>query len=120
LAGKSFHKHIICQKKETSEVFAKRNTGSSEIFRYNLVVMQIINQYSLLLGGLIFFSLAAFLLLRRGFNLRALISLVVIGFLMVAGWVLMRPTQSAETSSTEIAAQIGAGTPVLLELQSPY
>jgi hypothetical protein len=82
--------------------------------------MQIVNQYSLLLGALLFFCLAAFLFLRRGFNLRALLSLGLVGLLMVAGWVLIRPTQSEDTNPTEIQAQIGAGTPVLLEFQSPY
>lgn len=82
--------------------------------------MQIINQYSLILGALIFLLATAFLLLRRGFNLRALISLGVIGLLMVAGWVLIRPTQSENTNPAEVEAQIGAGTPVLLEFQSPF
>ena len=82
--------------------------------------MQIVNQYSLLLGALIFFSLAAFLLLRRGVNLRALLSLGLVSLVMVVGWVLIRPTQSEETNPAEVEAQIGAGTPVLLEFQSPY
>ena len=82
--------------------------------------MNLINQYSFL-----WLSLAALAMLllavRRGPRRRTLAiaaaGLAALGLV----WLLVRPTQTAGLGQAgAVRAQIGAGTPVLLELQSPY
>lgn len=82
--------------------------------------MQIVNQYSFLLVAAFGLASLAFILLRdgvKGSDLIALASLVL-GF--TVAFALLRPRPSAGADAEAIQAQIGAGTPVLLELQSPY
>ncbi len=83
--------------------------------------MFIINQYSILWIVAILIALVAFLLLR---NRPKRQDYLVIGLLLaglVAGWLILRPLQTPlMDDAARVQAQIGQGTPVLLEFQSPY
>lgn len=82
--------------------------------------MLLLNQYSFLLLAAVC-VLAMGLVLRRrglhGYEVFALASLVV-GFAL-AFW-LLRPGPSSASDPGQLAAEIGSGTPVLLEFQSPF
>ena len=82
--------------------------------------MNFINQYSALLFGLGLLTLVAVLLLRRGLKPARVIVLVLVGLGLLVGWYVLRPQQTPHAQLSELQAPIGAGTPVLLELQSPY
>lgn len=82
---------------------------------------QIANQYS-------YFVVSLFLLLvmggllawrRKGFHLREIGLLFVLGLVLLLGWFALRPVATPVTAD-QIRAQIGNGRPVLLEFQSPY
>jgi len=82
--------------------------------------MSILNQYSFLwvaLGGA---GLVAFVLaLRRAPALQWLaLAGVVLG--LAAAYAAVRPTPGASNAVAQLQASIGSGTPVLVELQSPY
>ncbi len=82
--------------------------------------MLFLNQYSfLLLAGVCVLAMAL-VLQRRGlhaYELFALASLVV-GFAL-AYW-LLHPAPGSASDPGQLAAEIGSGTPVLLEYQSPF
>ena len=81
--------------------------------------MQIINQYSLIIFGLVGLIAVALVLMRRqGAGAWLCWSLSRWRFLP-AGW-SVRPTATPAAAVSEVRAQIGQGLPVLLELQSPY
>jgi len=82
--------------------------------------MSLINQYSFLWIGLAALALLIFAL-RRGPRGRTIA--IAAGGLAALGlvWLLVRPTQTAGLGeAAQVRARIGAGMPVLLELQSPY
>ena len=82
--------------------------------------MQIINQYSVIIFGLVGLIAAALVLMRIGKGRgRTAVLVVVTLALLAAGW-LIRPTATPAAAVSEVRAQIGQGLPVLLELQSPY
>ena len=80
----------------------------------------LINQQSFVIGAILLLSVSAFLLLRDGPKRRdfAILALLTIG--LAAIWYAARPTATSIASAGQVQAQIGAGTPVLLEFQSPY
>jgi hypothetical protein len=82
--------------------------------------MQIINQYSLIIFGLVGLIAAALLLMRNGKGRGRLAALAVVVLALLAGWAAVRPTATPAAAVSEVRAQIGQGLPVLLELQSPY
>jgi hypothetical protein len=82
--------------------------------------MVFINQYSILWSAVLVLGLVAFFLLRRGFQTKKGIKLLVVGALLVVGWLLLRPDRASTTELTQFQAVIGQGQSVLLELQSPY
>lgn len=80
----------------------------------------LINQYSFVLVALLAIGVLAVFLLRdgvRGSDLVAVGSLTL-GF--VLAFLLLRPAPSAFRQLEQVESQIGTGTPVLLEFQSPY
>ena len=82
--------------------------------------MEWINQYSFLLVGafvLVALSVVLFRDVIRQTDLVALGSLVL-G--LALAYMLFRPSASGEGDPTQRLDGIGGGTPVLLELQSPY
>jgi non-homologous end joining protein Ku len=82
--------------------------------------VQIINQYSFLLAAAFGLATLAFILLRDGVKAGDLIALASLALGFTAAFALLRPRASAAPDAEAVLAQIGAGTPVLLELQSPY
>jgi ferric-dicitrate binding protein FerR (iron transport regulator) len=64
--------------------------------------------------------LAGFVLLRRGVSRGRVALLVLLALALVAGWWFVRPVQTPHADLASLQGQIGAGTPVLLEFQSPY
>ncbi len=82
--------------------------------------MQIINQYSLIIFGLVGLIAMALVLMRSGKGRGRIAMLAVIALALLAGWVAVRPTATPVAAVSQVRAQIGQGLPVLLELQSPY
>jgi hypothetical protein len=82
--------------------------------------MQIINQYSLVIFGLVGLVAVALVLLRSGKGRGRVAVAAVLALALLAGWVAVRPTATPVSAVSQVRAQIGQGLPVLLELQSPY
>jgi len=82
--------------------------------------VQILNQYSFLLAAVFGLVVLAFFLLRDGVKGSDLIALAALVLGFTAAFALLRPQASAVGSPEDVLAKIGSGTPVLLELQSPY
>ena len=83
--------------------------------------MQIFNQYSAIwMIGLLTVVFGIVLLRRKSKWPRWLaFGIVVLG--LTGAWFLLRPQPtSGGLTAVQVQASIGAGTPVLLELQSPY
>jgi hypothetical protein len=82
--------------------------------------MMLFNQYSFLLlsaaaiGGLLLVAA------RRGFRIDSLIAVLALALGCAIAFVLFAPRPSALGATGSAESQIGAGTPVLLEFQSPY
>ena len=82
--------------------------------------MELINQYSMLWGGIIIAGLATFVILRKGFKPKDGIKLLFLVIALVGLWLILRPQQASTNEFAEFQAQLGQGRAVLLELQSPY
>lgn len=82
--------------------------------------MAIINQYSYLWASGFAISLLAFVLWRRRAAPRLWLALagVIVG--LAAAYAAVRPAPGASDAAAQLEAWIGSGTPVLVELQSPY
>ncbi len=80
----------------------------------------LLNQYSFLIFGLVLVGFAIYGLSRRGFRRVDWFLLVALIGLILGAWWVLHPTQSQVTNANIVRAKIGAGTPVLLEFQSPY
>ena len=78
------------------------------------------NLYSALLFILFVLLLAGYFLLRPGLSLERLLILALLAFGLLFGWYRLRPVQTPHTDVEDLRSQISAGTPVLLEFQSPY
>lgn len=81
---------------------------------------QIFNQYSYLFVALIVLVVVAFVLPRVLAPRSAWVLLLGMAVGLGAVWFLVRPDRGSLASADDIRAQIGAGTPVLLEFQSPF
>lgn len=79
---------------------------------------ELIYHNSALLFSLAVLAVGAYMLVRRGLETRRVAAFVVLVALVTAGFFLVRPGAGTSASAAEITAQIGAGTPVLLEFQS--
>jgi hypothetical protein len=82
--------------------------------------MNPLNLYSAPLLLVIVILLAGVVLLRRGVSRGRVVALGLIGLGLLAGWWFVRPVQTPHADIAALRSQIGAGTPVLLEFQSPY
>jgi len=82
--------------------------------------MEIVNQYSMLWGGVLLLCLAAFVFLRKSFKLRDGIILFALAIALVTVWMFIRPEQASTNELEEFLSQIGQGQAVLVEMQSPY
>ena len=82
--------------------------------------MQIINQYSMLWGGIVILSLAALVFLRKGIKPRDGIKLFALFLALFVVWLVIRPERASTNEMAEFQSKIGQGQAVLLEMQSPY
>ena len=82
--------------------------------------MQIINQYSMLWGGILILALVGFLILRKEAKLVNIAILIGLGAVLAGGWLVLRPDQASMNEMNQFQVELGDGQPVLLELQSPF
>jgi hypothetical protein len=80
----------------------------------------VINQYSFLLAGVAALALLAALLFRDGIKSGDFLALGALTLGIALAYGLLRPGQGTANASDTIRAEIGKGTPVLLEFQSPF
>jgi len=82
---------------------------------------QFINYYSFLLVTIGIIAVAALVLLTHKPKTNDFISFGVIALIAIMAWVILHPRQTPLMDDAKVVQQmIGAGTPVLLEFQSPY
>jgi thiol-disulfide isomerase/thioredoxin len=82
---------------------------------------QFINYYSFLLVTIGIIAVAALVLLTHKPKTNDFISFGVIALIAIMAWVILHPRQTPLMDDSKVVQQmIGAGTPVLLEFQSPY
>ena len=79
-----------------------------------------INHNSTVVLGIGILALAAFFLLRDGVKVKDVLLLCGLLVLILLIWLPLRPREKLPPQGTGLPAQIGAGLPVLLEIQSPY
>lgn len=83
--------------------------------------MSIINQYSALWIAAVLIAIVAFLILRNRPRRQDLLVIVFLVAGLGTAWLILRPIQTPlMEDAAQVQAQIGQGTPVLLEFQSPY
>ncbi len=82
--------------------------------------MQYFNQYSLTIASLGMLILAIISLARIGAKWYAYLGVALLSVVLIVTWFFVRPRSSDLASLTAVQSQIGSGTPVLLEFQSPY
>ena len=81
----------------------------------------LINQYSFIIISVFLILLAGFFLLGKQPKLKHFLTLGVIVLGFGAAWFILRPHQTPSMGNANaVTGLIGAGTPVLLEFQSPY
>ena len=80
-----------------------------------------LNQYSFLILAVLLSVAAGSFLLRNNPTWRDILAFGVIIAALVASWVVLHPVQTPlMEDAKKVQSLIGAGTPVLLEFQSPY
>lgn len=83
--------------------------------------MKLINQYSAVWIALAVLVALAVVLLRRSADVRTALGLGAVTLGLILAWALLRPVRSPGLDDAAgVRSRIGAGTPVLLEFQSPY
>jgi hypothetical protein len=82
--------------------------------------MSFINQYSFLLIGLASLIILSYFLFRDGIHAQDVIALAALVIGLTVAFFFLNPGASSSGESQEVGDQIGGGTPVLLEMQSPY
>ena len=80
--------------------------------------MTFINHNSFVIIGLFLLGVAVIVLRQRGWEMRSWLILGGLTALFVVGYFSLRPSPATSETAEEIWAQVGQGTPVLLELQS--
>ncbi len=80
----------------------------------------VINHYSVLFAAALILGLTAYGLLRDGFTPRDGIILALVAAGLILTWWYIRPAAGEKSAQARLNAHLGRGTPVLLELQSPY
>ena len=82
---------------------------------------QLINQYSaVIFAAALLLAVFLFVFKRKSRTLKLVLPGIIIAGSLTA-WFFLRPVQTAHMNEAEkVQTLIGAGTPVLLEFQSPY
>ena len=94
--------------------------GSQERQDGRIPIIHFLNQNSFIFAGLTVLVLVAGFLLRDGVRPADLLALTALAGGIFAAWLALRPGPSTVSNSSDIQKLVGSGTPVLLELQSPY
>ena len=81
---------------------------------------QFINQHSFTLGAAFSLALLAIWLFRDGITLNDLLAFGALALGLGIAYFIFNPGESTETDPEAVIEQIGTGTPVLLEFQSPF
>jgi hypothetical protein len=81
---------------------------------------QYINQHSFTIIAAASLAILAYWLLRTGLQTRDVLALAALALGLGIAYLLFNPGASSESDSEVVMSRIGAGTPVLLEFQSPY
>jgi hypothetical protein len=81
---------------------------------------QFLNQHSFTVGAAVALALLAIWLFRDGITLNDLLSFGALAVGLGIAYFLFNPGESSETDPEVVLEEIGAGTAVLLEFQSPY
>ena len=82
------------------------------------VMGQFINYNSFLILVIMILLGVGTAILRRGHQVKQLAALGVVAVLVLLVYLGLRPAPAADGAAAELQAQIGQGTPVLLEFQS--
>ncbi len=82
--------------------------------------MSFVNHYSFLLAAAVCTLALGLVVLRRGLRRSDLTALGALALGFVLAFWLLRPSASGLADAAQVRQRIGAGVPVLLELQSPY
>jgi hypothetical protein len=82
--------------------------------------MSFINQYSFLLIGFASLLFLGYFLFRNGIRAQDVIALAALVIGLTVAFFFLSPGESSSVEIQEVRDQIGGGTPVLLEMQSPY
>jgi thiol-disulfide isomerase/thioredoxin len=82
--------------------------------------MTLVNQYSFLWITALALGLTAYFLLRLGKPEDAWLPLGALAAGLILAFMLFSPGRQAVVPGVDVEGQIGVGTPVLLEFQSPY
>ena len=82
--------------------------------------MQIINHYSMIISFVFIFILTAFFLMRDGAVTKDYYILAAVAIILFAVWQVLRPAKNTTETTSQFESTLGAGQPVLLELQSPF
>lgn len=81
---------------------------------------QFFNQYSFVVSVIFLLAALAIVLLRSPQRKRAWLVLLGVAIASGLSWAAIRPSASQISSAADAMALIGSGTPVLVELQSPF
>lgn len=82
--------------------------------------VQFLNQYSFTLGAAISLLVLAIWLFRDGVTLNDLLAFGALALGLGLAYIFFKPGESSANSPSAVLEEIGAGTPVLLEFQSPF
>jgi NO-binding membrane sensor protein with MHYT domain len=83
-------------------------------------VGQFLNQHSFSVGAAFALAILALWLFRDGITLNDLLAFGALGLGLGIAYFFFNPGESTDTDPEAVVEQIGAGTPVLLEFQSPF
>jgi hypothetical protein len=81
---------------------------------------QFLNQHSFTIGAALALGLLSIWLFRDGVTLNDLLAFGALALGLAIAYFFFNPGESTETDPEAVIEQIGAGTPVLLEFQSPF
>jgi len=82
--------------------------------------VSVVNQYSFIWLSAVGVVILAVVLAARHTPARQWLALAALLLGLGTAYVLLRPTPASSDAARRLESSIGAGTPVLLELQSPY
>jgi uncharacterized membrane protein (DUF373 family) len=83
-------------------------------------VFQYLNQHSYTLGAALALAILALWLFRDGITLNDLLAFGALTLGLGVAYFFFNPGESTDADPEAVIEQIGAGTPVLLEFQSPF